>query len=115
VKKKKAMITVVPAKQAKQNFGAVMRRVYQDDEPQVIERLGMPVVAWVSMKDFERLYPERVEQLSGGKSAIERQAAAKRLREFLASLPPVDATEEEVDRDVMREVYAVRYGERKKK
>ncbi len=110
------MLQVVPAKQAKENFGAVMRRVYEDDEPQIIERLGMPVVAWVSMKDFERLYPDRVEQLPGGKAAAARAEAAKRLHALLDQMQRGNErfSEDEVEADVMKAFNQVRHGKKKR-
>ena len=49
-------IRVVPASQAKNNFGAVIKRVYENEETQIIEKGGLPVAAIVSMSDLERLY-----------------------------------------------------------
>ena len=40
---------VVAASRAKNNFGEMIKRVYQDEETQVIERGGLPVAAIVSI------------------------------------------------------------------
>ena len=58
MKRKTLSVRVVPASRAKNNFGEVIRRVYENEETQVIERDGLPVAAIISMSDLERLYPE---------------------------------------------------------
>ena len=114
MKKKKAMVSAVPASQFKQNFGEVIRRVYEHEEILMIERAGMPVAFLTSVSDFEQTHPEMVKTLPEVATTAKRQQAAKRLRALLDSRPAIAASEEEVDRDVMKAVYEVRYGKKKK-
>jgi prevent-host-death family protein len=109
------MLRVVPASQAKNNFGEIIRRVYERDEIQVVERAGLPVVGIVTMSDLERLYPEKVRALPKGAASARRQRAAKQLREFLGQAGPSENSEAEVEADVLRAVQEVRHGRRKKK
>jgi hypothetical protein len=92
-----------------------MRRVYEDNEIVMIERAGMPVAFLTSVSDFEQTHPEMAKTLPTVATAAKRQQAAKRLQALLDSRPEIPVSEEEVDRDVLRAVYAVRYGKQKKK
>lgn len=109
------MLRVVPASQAKNNFGEIIRRVYENDEIQVVERAGLPVVGIVTMSDLERLYPEKIKELPAMAASAKRQRAAKQLREFLSQTPATEYSEAEVEADVLREVMEVRHGKHKKK
>jgi prevent-host-death family protein len=109
------MLRVVPASQAKNNFGEIIRRVYEGDEIQVVERAGLPVVGIVNMSDLERLYPEKVRELPKGAASAQRQRAARQLREFLDRTPRTPYSEAEVEADVAKAVEDVRHGKRKKK
>lgn len=109
------MIRVVPASQAKNNFGEVIRRVYEKDELQIIERDGLPVVAIVSIEDLERLHPEKVRGLTGVAASSKRQQAVQRLMEFLDSVPEAKFSEQEVAEDIQRAVDEVRHGKPKSK
>ncbi len=104
------MIRVVPASQAKNNFGEVIRRVYEKDELQVIERDGLPVAAIVSIEDLERLYPEKVKGLPRVAASSKRLQATQRL---MASLDRMQAgneqySDDEVEADVLQAVAEVR-------
>lgn len=107
------MIRIIPAAQAKNNFGDVLRRVSEKNETQVVERAGLPVAAIVSIEDLERLYPERVKTLPRLEANLRRKRAVKRLVAILNEPGSETFSEEEVDRNVIREVEAVRYGKRK--
>jgi prevent-host-death family protein len=50
--KRKPMIRVIPAAQAKNTFGDVLRRVSEQNETQIVARAGLPVAAIVSIEDF---------------------------------------------------------------
>jgi prevent-host-death family protein len=112
---KKVMLRVIPASQAKNNFGDMIRRVYEDDEIQVVERDGLPVVGIVTMSDLEKLYPEKLKELPQVAASAKRQRAAKQLREFLSQGGATEYSEAEVEADVLKAVQEVRHGKRKKK
>jgi prevent-host-death family protein len=107
------MIRVIPAARAKNNFGEVLRRVSEQNETQIVERAGLPVAAIVSIEDLERLYPERVKALPRLEVNLKRKRAVKRLVALINQPGSKAYSEDEVDRDVQREVEAVRYGKRK--
>jgi prevent-host-death family protein len=115
LQRKKVMLRVVPASQAKNNFGEMIRRVYEGDEIQVVERAGLPVVGIVTMSDLERLYPEKVKALPQVAASAKRERAAKQMRAFLSQVGTTEVPEAEVEADVMRAVQEVRHGKRKKK
>ena len=112
---KKVILRVVTASQAKNNFGEMIRRVYERDEIQVVERAGLPVVGIVTMSDLERLYPEKVKELPQVAASAKRERAAKQMRAFLNQVGTAEVPETEVEADVMRAVQEVRHGKRKKK
>jgi prevent-host-death family protein len=112
--RKKVMLRVVPASQAKNNFGEMIRRVYEHDEIQVVERAGLPVVGIVSMSDLQRLYPEKVKELPQVAASAKRERAAKQMQAFLGQMGTTEVPEAEVEADVMRAVQEVRHGKRKK-
>jgi prevent-host-death family protein len=107
------MMRLIPASKAKNNFGEVIKRVYENEECQIIERGGIPVAAIVSMSDLERLYPEKVKELPRVEKGIKRQKAAQRLMAFLDEVRRDGAgfSEDEVERDVQKAVQEVRHGE----
>ncbi|MGB8648694.1 MAG: type II toxin-antitoxin system Phd/YefM family antitoxin [Anaerolineae bacterium] len=115
--KRKHAMRIVGARQAKNSFGEVLRRVYEDDEMQIIERSGMPVAAIISMTDLERLYPERVKELPKGESGAKNQRAWRNLRAVLAEMQDSGEkfSEEEVDADVQQAVQEVRHGRSSRK
>lgn len=109
------MLRVIPASQAKNNFGEIIRRVYEDDEIQVVERAGLPVVGIVTMSDLERLYPEKVKALPDVAASAKRERAAKQLRALLDQIGTTEFSEAEVEADVLQAVREVRHGKRTKK
>ena len=110
------MVRVVPASQVKNNFGEVIRRVYENEETQIIEKSGLPVAAIISMSDLERVYPERVKDFPQVAVSVKRQEAAKRLRALLTEMQKGNEkySEEEVEADVQRAVDEVRHGKKKR-
>lgn len=113
--KSKPIFRVVPASQVKNNFGEVLKRVYQKEETQVIERDGIPVAGIVSMSDLERLYPEKLKQLPRAATSARRQRAHKQLMKFLDEMQKggENLSAEEVEAEVMRAVEEIRYGKQK--
>ncbi len=104
------MLRIVPASQAKNNFGEIIKRVYEKGETQIIERAGLPVAAIVPMDDLERLYPQRVKEAPRVAMGAKRHQAAQRLRALLDEAGSEEFSEEEVEADVMREWQDVRHG-----
>ena len=110
MKHKPMAVRVVPASRAKNNFGEVIRRVYENEETQIIERGGLPVAAIVSMSDLERLYPQSMKQLPRAASSARRQQAWRRLDGLLDKLQAGNEkfSEAEVEADVLKAVQEVR-------
>jgi prevent-host-death family protein len=101
------------ASQFKQKFGEVMRRVYEDNEIVMIERAGVPVAFLTPVSDFALTHPNAFKALPVPATTAIRKQAVKRLNEFLDSRPESPYSEEEVERDVIKAVYEVRYGKQK--
>lgn len=116
MKRKPIMVRVVPASQAKNNFGEVIKRVYEKEEAQIIERAGLPVAAIVSMSDLERLYPEKLKELPQVAMSAKRQQAWRQLMKVVAEMQKggEQFSEEEVEADVQKAVEEVRYGKQQK-
>lgn len=114
--RKQMTIGIVQASRAKNNFGEVIKRVYEHDEPQIIERAGMPVAAIISISDFQRLYPEQVKKEPRLNNGAKRLQAAKEMNAFLDRLIPASAhlDDDKVYEDVLNEVMAMRRERRKR-
>jgi prevent-host-death family protein len=114
--KRKSILRIVPAAKVKNNFGQVIRRVYEKDEVQIIERAGLPVAGIVSMSDIERLYPEKVKQIPSLARSARRQRAWDGLIKVLDEIQKGGErfTGEEVEADALRAVQKVRHGTRSK-
>jgi len=108
-------VRAVSASQFKLNFGEVMRRIYEDDEIVMIERAGVPVAFLTPVSDFALTHLEAFKALPAAAMAAIQKRSIKRFNEFLESRPESPYSEEEVERDVMKAVYEVRYGKRNKK
>lgn len=113
MEKKKRMVRVVTATQAKNRFGEVIKRAYLDDEHLIIERGGIPVAAIVPMADYERLVsadelPEEVAQAVN--TSAKEELARQRLLDFLEHVhektPAIP--EDEAELDIQEAVEVVR-------
>jgi prevent-host-death family protein len=113
LKRKPMTLRIVPATQAKNNFGEVIKRVYEKEEVQIIERDGVPVAGIVSMSDIERLYPEKMSDLPRVEASAKRQRAVRRLIEIINEPGSEQFSEEEVEADVQKAVDEVRQGKSK--
>ena len=112
----KPKIRVIPATEAKNRFGEMIKSAYLRDEHLIVKRDGVPVVAIVPIADYERfINPEdlpaslRAEIASSSKGSTARTKLAS-LIEFLdsvhASIPAVD--EVEAERDILEAIQEVR-------
>ena len=57
--KRKPMQAVISATEARRTFGQVIRRVYNTDQHLIVEKDGLPVLAILSINDYEDLMRER--------------------------------------------------------
>ncbi len=112
------MIKVVTATEAKNRFGAIIRRAYIGEEHLIVQRDGIPVVAIVPMTDYERLInpadlPDEVSR--DVQVSVRAVRARARLLDVLneahgeISRIPV----EQVEEDVMHAIHEVRSGKSK--
>lgn len=113
--KSKQSMRVIPATKAKTYFGDVLKRVYEQNEAQIVERAGMPVAVIISIEEYVSLRPDRAKELPRMEASARRQRARKALMQFLGEMQEGSEqfTEEEVEADVMRAVEEVRYGKKK--
>ena len=96
------MQKVIPATEVRNNLGRLLNSVYRSEEYLVVEKMGIPVAAIISMKDYEHyrrlLAKEALERL-GPKLGQEAQ------RQGLTE----EGLQEEV-RKARNEVFAETYG-----
>lgn len=114
--KPRGTVRVVPASQAKNNFGEVIRRVYEDEETQIIERAGLPVAAIVPMSDLERFMPEKMKDMPEVAMNAKRKRAWKELMAILDENQQAgkEFSDEEVMADALKAVEEVRRSKSKK-
>ncbi|MHB0870773.1 MAG: type II toxin-antitoxin system Phd/YefM family antitoxin [Chloroflexota bacterium] len=100
---KEIMTQTVPAAEARQRLGQLMRQVYNRQSRVIVEKGGIPVVAMVSLADFERwtrLDREREERFQ-----VVDEIRSRNL----------DKEPEEVERDVAEEIASLRREKRERK
>lgn len=116
MKRNSRSIRIVPASQAKNNFGEMLKRVYENDEPQIIERAGMPVAAIISISDFQQYYPQPKNADRRLQDSARRQQAAKEIARVLNQIQRGGEkfSEEEVEADALEAVMELRRARRKK-
>jgi prevent-host-death family protein len=98
----------IPATKAHRNFGELVRRAYSGKEHFIVEKDGLPVVALISIAEYEELIKER-------------QLREERLRRFEENTKAFNeeakrrgVTEEQVMADLeqtKKEVYQEFYGD----
>lgn len=114
--KKRPMVRVINATEAKNRFGEMIQRAYLQDEHLIIKRGGIPVVAIVPMADYERLIKpdELPTEVAHEVSVSTREEQARRrllkLLERVHQKMP-DVPEEEAQEDIEEAIRAVRAGE----
>ncbi len=111
--KKKPMIKVVTATEAKNRFGELIKGAYLREEHLIVKRDGIPVVAIVPMADYERLVnaedlpADLADEIASSSKAMHaRSQLAAFLDQVHDKIP--DVPEEEVERDIAEAVQAVR-------
>ncbi len=109
------MVRTISATEAKVNFGAVARRVVEDDEPVVVANHGQPTVAIIPAERLDRL--NELEEQEKRRIALER---IRRVQESVSArnrdLTPeqADAIAEELVDDAVNALFEkgiVRYAE----
>jgi len=110
-------IAVVEATEAKNRFGAVIKRAYEQEEHLIIRRAGLPVVAIIPVQDYEQLIRAAAqgEPMSPEVAAGMRAAAARiRLRDFLTAAHTTMPDAPDAEQDIARAVKAVRKTSRRR-
>jgi prevent-host-death family protein len=62
VASQKSMQVTIPATQAQRKFGDVIRRVFSGQEHFVVEKDGLPVMAIISMQEYDEFMKEPEER-----------------------------------------------------
>lgn len=103
---KESVPVTITATTAHRQFGELVRRAFSGKEHFIVEKDGLPVVAIISMAEYEELLREREIRLK------QFQSAAKAIGEEYERL---GLTEEEVMHqleEAKREVYEEYYGDK---
>ncbi len=114
--RKQPQARIVQVNDAKNNFGAMLKRVVENAEPQIIERAGLPVAAMISISDFQRLYPEQVKKPPRVGNGAKQMQGANDIGAFLDEMNEASAhlDEDQVYQDVLEEVMTIRRERRKR-
>jgi prevent-host-death family protein len=102
-REKRPMVNTIPATQARNQFGEVLKRVYRDGEQLIIEKDGLPIAAILSHADFEEYRRAMaLQQLEELNKAVNREMQAKGIteEEALADL-----------KQIKKEVFEEQYGQ----
>jgi prevent-host-death family protein len=113
LERKRIKVSVISATEAKNRFGAIIKRAYSEEEHLIVERDGVPVVAIVPLADYARfvfLEELPVNVAETVQREKRRKNAQRRLSELLdqvhRQMPEV--SEEEASRDIQKAIKAVR-------
>ncbi len=115
MKKRKRMVRIVNATEAKNKFGEMIKHAYDADEHLIVQKSGIPVVAIIPMSDYQRLFESEGESAAVAQmvtSASRREVARREVKKFLASVHAKmpDVSEAEADRDIDQAIREVRSG-----
>jgi prevent-host-death family protein len=113
MQKKKSIVKVISATEAKNRFGEIIKRAYLGEEHLIIKRGGIPVVVIVPMSDYEKLInTEKIPAEAAEDLVISRkeEVARRRLVKFLERVhrKTPDVSEEEARIDIESAIKAVR-------
>jgi prevent-host-death family protein len=107
------MVKTVTATEAKNRFGEIIKGAYLNDEHLIVKRDGIPVVAIISIKDYNGLVagkdlPQEIAdelQIAAGaaQARSELQTLLDAVHRKLPSVP-----DEETEQDIQEAVKAVR-------
>jgi prevent-host-death family protein len=61
-----AQPTIISSTTLQRQFGAILRRCYKDGEKFIVERDGLPVIAVLAVRDYERLMRPEPEDREDG-------------------------------------------------
>ena len=112
-------VALVDATEAKNRFGALIKRAYEHEEHLIVRRGGLPVVAIIPVQDYEQLVSAAAQGEAAAPevaAAVSAAAARVRLRDFLAAAhgpqpaAPLAAVEQDVDAAVKAVRQAARRG-----
>lgn len=104
----RSMPVIIPATKAHRKFGDLVRRVFSGQEHFIVEKDGLPVMAIISMAEYEELMKERER----------REQRVQRFREVTREmgedLQRRGITEEQAMEELektKKQVYQERYGD----
>ena len=112
-------VALVDATEAKNRFGALIKRAYEHEEHLIVRRGGLPVVAIIPVQDYEQLVSAAAQAPPApgrGGAAGRAPPPRGRLRDFLAAAhgpqpaAPLAAVEQDVDAAVKAVRQAARRG-----
>ena len=107
-----SMPKTIPATTAHRNFAELIKRTYSGKEHFIVERGGLPVVAIISMAEYESLMQERERHEQDKQKRLKR--FQEHARAFGAEVERRGITEEqlmaELEKD-RQEVYEEYYGD----
>ena len=94
---------VVPATEVRNKLGRLLNRIHRGEEQLIVEKLGIPVAAIISMRDYEdyrRLLAERQLSALGRKVGPEAERQGLTEEKLLEEL-----------KETKREVFKEKYGD----
>ena len=112
-------VALVDATEAKNRFGALIKRAYEHEEHLIVRRGGLPVVAIIPVQDYEQLVSAAAQGYAAprvGGGGLRGPPPRVRLRDFLAAAhgpqpaAPLAAVEQDVDAAVKAVRQAARRG-----
>jgi prevent-host-death family protein len=102
-----SMPVIIPATKAHRNFGDLVRRAFSGREHFIVEKDGLPVVAIISMTEYQELMKERERR----EERLKRfQQLARRVGEEVEAKGLTEADVEAVIEETREQLHQERYG-----
>lgn len=107
----KSMPVTIPATTAHRQFGNLIKRAFSGKEHFIVEKEGLPVVAIISMREYEELMNDREEQEQDKQRRVKQfEEAARAIGEEVERLGLTEEQVMELLEKTRQEVFERHYG-----
>jgi hypothetical protein len=114
MRKQNSLPVHIPSTQVHRNFAEISRRVYSGREHFVVEKEGMPIMAIISMAEYEAFLHEQALDVERQQRVQKFQQAARQLG---VEMEKLDLSEDELDakvEEIRQQLHEKRHGHARK-
>jgi hypothetical protein len=114
MRKQNSLAVHIPSTHVHRKFAEISRRVYSGSEHFVVEKEGMPIMAIISIAEYEEFLHEQAQKAERQQRVQKFKQAA---RQIGAEMEKLDLTEEELDakvEEIRQQLHEKRHGHARK-